>query len=78
MTEHKMMTDTTFTGFEVREELNRAFDAEGLSPDYTLMGFDGFYTQNLGRRVYITRRPTHLRGIIPPPWPLYAAKLPPT
>ena len=36
------MTDTTFTGFEVREELNRAFDAEGLSPDYTLMGCDGF------------------------------------
>ena len=40
------MTDTTLTGFEVREELNRAFDAEGLSPDYTLMGFDGFYKNN--------------------------------
>lgn len=38
--------NTEFTGFEVREELNRAFDAEGLSPDYTLLGFDGFNKNN--------------------------------
>lgn len=38
--------NTEFTGFEVREELDRAFDAEGLSPDYTLISFDGFHKSN--------------------------------
>lgn len=38
--------NTEFTGFEVREELNRAFEEEGINPNYTLLGFDGFNKNN--------------------------------